>query len=93
VNAAQDLEREKLSVQSRYEKELDELRKRLQDGDADMEKVRVHEQNQRLQLLDEASRMSECARDRWLTFLSALQLNSAQEKIDKLNMQLRARGG
>lgn len=55
VNAAKDLEREKLLVQSRYEGELDELRKRLRDGDAHMEKVRVHEQTQRLQLLDEAS--------------------------------------
>lgn len=62
MNAAKDLEREKLLVQSRYEKELDELRKRLQDGDADMERVRVHEQNQRLQLLDEASRTSGCSR-------------------------------
>lgn len=55
MNAGKDLEREKTLIRSHYEKELDELRKRLRDGDEDMESVRVHEQNQRLQLLDEVS--------------------------------------
>lgn len=60
VNAAKDLEREKTLIRSQYEEELNELRKRLRDGDDDMESVRVHEQNQRLQLLDEVSLEEGC---------------------------------
>ena len=51
-----DFEREQQRLQSQYQKEIAELRKRLQDGDEDMDRVRLAEQNQRLQLLDEVSR-------------------------------------
>ncbi|GHJ89221.1 hypothetical protein NliqN6_5623 [Naganishia liquefaciens] len=68
-----DFEREMQHLQLQYQKEIADLRERLRGGDEDMDRVRLAEQNQRLQLLDE--------------------LNSAQEKIDKLNTQLRARGG
>lgn len=48
-----DSEREQQRLQLQYQKEIAELRKRLQDGDEDMDRVRLAEQNQRLQLLDE----------------------------------------
>lgn len=93
VGAAKDLEREKLLIQSRCQKQIDELSKRLRDGDEDMERVRITEQNQRLQLLDEVSLDGHAvSRTSWAN-LCVSQLNSAQEKIDKLNTQLRARGG
>lgn len=50
-----NFEREKQLLQSQYQSEIDALRKRLQEGDEDMDRVRLAEQNQRLQLLDEVS--------------------------------------
>lgn len=50
-----DFERKKQLLQSQYQNEINELRKRLQEGDEDMDRARLAEQNQRLQLLDEVS--------------------------------------
>jgi cupin superfamily acireductone dioxygenase involved in methionine salvage len=87
-----DFDREKQLLQSQYQGEINALRKRLQEGDEDMDRVRLAEQNQRLQLLDEVSAGRSAYRQPELIY-NGIQLNSAQEKIDKLNMQLRARGG
>jgi cupin superfamily acireductone dioxygenase involved in methionine salvage len=91
-NTPKDFEREKQLLQSQYQGEINALRKRLQEGDEDMDRVRLAEQNQRLQLLDEVSAGRGAYREPELIY-HGIQLNSAQEKIDKLNMQLRARGG
>ncbi|KAJ9093603.1 hypothetical protein QFC19_008270 [Naganishia cerealis] len=71
LDVSGEIEREKRKIQSQYQNEIEDLRRQLRDGDEDMERVRIHEQTQRIQLLDE--------------------LNSAQERIDKLTMQQIAR--
>ena len=52
-STSKDFEREMQHLQLQYQKEIADLRERLRGGDEDMDRVRLAEQNQRLQLLDE----------------------------------------
>lgn len=53
LGVSEEIEQEQRKVQSQNQKEIEDLRRQLRDGDEEMERVRSREQNQRLQLLDE----------------------------------------
>jgi chromosome segregation ATPase len=53
LGVSDEIEQEKRKIQSQTQKDIEDLRRQLTDGDEEMERVRSREQNQRLQLLDE----------------------------------------